>query len=73
MSILPILAAREVLRRLLRAGFRIVGQRGSHVKLFNPVTGKSTEIPMHPGDLGRSLITKILKQAGVSIKMFLRL
>ena len=73
MSILPILAAREVLRRLLRAGFRIVGQRGSHVKLFNPVTGKSTEVPMHPGDLGRSLITKILKQAGVSIKMFLKL
>ena len=73
MSILPILAAREVLRRLLRAGFRIVTQKGSHIKLFHPVTGKATEVPMHPGDLGRNLIIKILKQAGISIDRFLKL
>lgn len=73
MSIIPILAAREVLRRLLRAGFRIIGQRGSHIKLLNPITGKTTEVPMHPGDLGRKLITKILKQAGISIQKFLKL
>lgn len=73
MSILPILAAREVLRRLLKAGFRIVGYKGSHVKLYSPFTKKSTEIPMHPGDLGRNLITKIIKQAGISVKNFLKL
>lgn len=73
MSIVPILSAREVLFRLIRAGFRIVASRGSHIKLFNPVTGKRTEVPMHPGDLGRKLITKILKQAGVSIEKFLKL
>ncbi|MEK7109240.1 MAG: type II toxin-antitoxin system HicA family toxin [Patescibacteria group bacterium] len=67
------LAAREVLRRLLKAGFKIVGYKGSHVKLYNPFTKKSTEIPMHPGDLGRNLITKIIKQAGVSVKNFLKL
>ncbi|TSC77922.1 MAG: hypothetical protein G01um101424_56 [Parcubacteria group bacterium Gr01-1014_24] len=73
MSILPILAAREVLRRLIRAGFRIVSQKGSHVKLFNPTSGRRTEIPMHPGNLGRKLIMKILKQAGISVKKFLGL
>lgn len=73
MSILPILAAREVLRRLLRAGFEIVAYKGSHVKLFNKITGKKTEVPMHPGDLGRKLISKILKQAGISIEKFLGL
>lgn len=73
MSILPILAAREVLRRLIRAGFRIVGSKGSHLKLYNPLTKRSTELPMHPGDLGRKLITKILKQAGISIRQFLDL
>lgn len=73
MSIVPILTAREILRRLLRAGFKIVAQKGSHVKLFNKITGKITQVPMHPGDLGRNLLSKILKQAGISIKDFLRL
>jgi len=73
MGIIPILAAREVMRRLLRAGFKIVAQKGSHVKLFNKITGRKTEVPMHPGDLGRKLISKILKQAGISIKDFLKL
>ncbi len=73
MSIVPMLAAREVLRRLLRAGFRIVSSRGSHIKLYNSITGKRTEVPMHPGDLGRKLISKILKQAGISINKFLKL
>lgn len=73
MSIIPILAAREVLRRLLRAGFRVVGQRGSHVKLFNSSTGKSTEVALHPGDLGHKMIGKILKQASISIDKFLKL
>lgn len=73
MSIIPILSAREVLRRLLRAGFRVIVQKGSHIKLFNSITGRRTEIPMHPGDLGRKLLMKILRQAGVSIDKFLRL
>lgn len=74
MSIVPILAAREVLRRLLRAGFQIVSQRGSHTKLWNPLTGKSTGIPIHGGNtIGRNLLHKILKQAGLSLKGFLKL
>ena len=73
MSIVPILPAREVLLRLIRAGFRIVASKGSHIKLFNSITGKRTGVPMHPGDLGRKLITKILKQAGISIEKFLKL
>lgn len=73
MSLLPILAAREVLRRLFKAGFKISKSKGGHIKLFNPVTKRETEIPMHPGDLGRKLITKIIKQAGLTIDKFLKL
>ncbi|MBI2674701.1 MAG: type II toxin-antitoxin system HicA family toxin [Candidatus Yanofskybacteria bacterium] len=73
MSILPIPSAREVLRRLIRFGFRIVNYKGSHVKLFNSVSGRRTEVPMHPGDLGRKLTGKILKQAGIKIGDFLKL
>ena len=70
MSIVPILPAREVLRRLPRAGFRIVSQKGSHVKVHHPITEKHTEVPMHPGDLGRKLIGKILKQADIKPEEF---
>ncbi len=73
MSIIPILAAREVLRRLLRAGFRIVSQKGSHVRLWNAMTGRGTAVPLHPGDLGRGIITRIIKQSGLSIEEFLGL
>ena len=73
MSHVPILPAREVLRRLERAGFVVVGSRGSHLKLKHPLTSKSTEVPMHPGDLGRKLISQIIKQTGISVRDFLEL
>lgn len=73
MSLLPILAAREVLRRLFKAGFKIQNQKGSHIKLFNPITGRRTGIPLHPGDLNRKLIREIIKQAGLTIEKFLKL
>lgn len=74
MSIVPILAAREVLRRLLRAGFQIASHRGSHTKLWNPRTGRGTGVPIHGSNtIGRDLLHKILKQAGLSLKEFLRL
>jgi len=73
MSQLPILAAREVLRRLFKAGFRIQNQKGSHIKLFHPLSGRRTGVPLHPGDLSRGLIREIIKQAGLTIEKFLKL
>ena len=73
MSILPIMAAREVLRRLLRSGFIIKAIKGSHYKLFNPHTRRTTEIALHPGDLGMGMLAKIIKQAGLTVKEFLDL
>lgn len=73
MSQLPILAAREVLRRLFKAGFKMQNQKGSHIKLFHPISGCRTTVPLHPGDLGRSLIREIIKQAGLTIEEFLKL
>lgn len=74
MSILPVLAAREVVRRLLRTGFLHVGTKGSHYILKNFKTGRSTSVPLHGGkDIGRNLLGKIIKQAGISVKEFLKL
>nr|VFK66571.1 MAG: Predicted RNA binding protein YcfA, dsRBD-like fold, HicA-like mRNA interferase family [Candidatus Kentron sp. UNK]VFK69904.1 MAG: Predicted RNA binding protein YcfA, dsRBD-like fold, HicA-like mRNA interferase family [Candidatus Kentron sp. UNK] len=43
-------SAREILRRLLRAGFIEVRQSGSHKVLCHP-DGRMTYVPMHPGDM----------------------
>jgi predicted RNA binding protein YcfA (HicA-like mRNA interferase family) len=56
--------AKEVLRRLERAGFEVRRQSGSHVVLRN-ADGKQTYISMHPGDVPRETFRSILKQAGI--------
>lgn len=73
MSVIPILTPKKLLIVLLKAGFRIVRQKGSHILLTNPITQKSTTIAMHTKDFSRKMIATILKQAGISIQEFLRL
>lgn len=72
MSIVPILTPKKLLMILLKAGFHIVRQKGSHVWLTNPITQKSTTIAIHTRDFSRKMIATILKQAGISIQEFLR-
>ena len=73
MSIVPILAAREVIRRLIRAGFRYEKSHGSHQYYMHPITKRMTSVPVHGGNtIGRDLLHKILKQAGLSLKHFLK-
>lgn len=71
MSILPILTAREMIAALLRAGFVVSRQKGSHVWLKHPHTGKVTSVPNHPGEMTKGLTSAIIKQAGFTVKQFL--
>lgn len=74
MSIIPILTARAVIQKLLRGGFRFLYAKGSHYFFQHPITKRMTSVPMHGGkDIGRNLLGKILKQAGLTIKEFLKL
>lgn len=74
MSILPILTARIVIQKLIRAGFRFVYAKGSHYFFRHPITNRTTSIPVHGGkDIGRNLLSKIIKQAGISVKEFIKL
>jgi mRNA interferase HicA len=71
---LPSCTAHDVDRVLTREGFVATHQRGSHRYYKSPVTGKIvTSVPMHPGDLNRSLLKKILKQVGWSEEQFRKL
>jgi predicted RNA binding protein YcfA (HicA-like mRNA interferase family) len=62
-------SAREVLAKLLRAGFVDVRQSGSHKILRHP-NGRQTYVAMHPGTLPTGTFRKILKQAGFSEEQF---
>ena len=74
MSILPILSARMIAAKLLRAGFRYVYTKGSHYYYRHPISGRTTTIPSHGGqDIGRGLLNKIIKQAGLTVADFIKL
>jgi predicted RNA binding protein YcfA (HicA-like mRNA interferase family) len=67
---LPTLTPQRIVKALKRAGFVEVDQKGSHLLLEHPETKLQTTVPMHGRDLKRPLMKAILKQAGLSEKMF---
>lgn len=72
MSKLPIVDARTFERILLKWGFQIIRQRGSHVFYRHP-DGRYTTLPHHKGqDISRPLIRKVLNEIQVSTDDFVR-
>jgi predicted RNA binding protein YcfA (HicA-like mRNA interferase family) len=64
-------ASREVVRFLESLGFVQVRQKGSH-KFFRHADGRTATVPDHKGeDLGRGILAKILRDAGVKPAEFL--
>ncbi|QBI20128.1 type II toxin-antitoxin system HicA family toxin [Egibacter rhizosphaerae] len=53
---------------LRRAGFEVVSQRGSHVKLRNE-DGRTVIVPDHR-EIARGTMRSILRQAGLSAEEF---
>ncbi len=75
MSKLPILKPREVVRGLLKAGFFIHHQQGSHVQLRHRLyPNLRVTVPFHAKfDLPPSVIVSILRQAHITRDEFLEL
>ena len=72
MSLRP-LPADKVIKVLVKIGFKPVRQRGSHVILKRD-DGRVTVIPVHRGEeIGRGLLSKIIKDAGLTKEEFLKL
>lgn len=65
---LPRCTGREVVRALMKLGWMVVAQRGSHVQLRHPTRGGRVTVPVHAGEtLGLGLLRSILSQAGVTV------
>ena len=74
MSIAPIVRSAQVIRVLLKAGFKIVRQRGSHVHLEHTVDPtRITQVSVHSKPLPRWLLSTILKQARIKMIEFVKL
>jgi predicted RNA binding protein YcfA (HicA-like mRNA interferase family) len=73
MARLPMLRPEQVLNALEKAGFQMVRQRGSHVRLRHG-DGRVVTVPVHSGhDIGRGLLRKILRDAEMTPEDFLNL
>jgi len=60
---------RRLVRFLLRQGYRIDRQTGSHLILEHSER-KPLVIPMHRGELPKGLFLRILKDAGFTLEEF---
>ena len=73
MARLPTLRAQEVIQALEKAGFQVIRQKGSHVRMRH-ADGRVVTVPVHPGrDIGRGLLRKILRDAELTHEAFLEL
>ena len=71
---LPVLKAKEVLRALLRGGFYVHHQTGSHARLLhNTKPELHVTVPIHSRDIPPSLLKRILRQASLSEDEFVKL
>lgn len=67
----PLLPARKVIRALVRLGFYVDHQKGSHVVLKDAESGTRTiVVPDHP-EIDRGTLRSILSQAGIDLETLL--
>ena len=70
MTRLPIVDFKAMEKALLRLGFEVVRQKGSHVFYRHP-DGRTTTLPRHPGrDLARPLVREILREIELTPDQF---
>jgi predicted RNA binding protein YcfA (HicA-like mRNA interferase family) len=71
---LPVVSGRKVIKALTKAGFKVAGRRGTHVKLKKKVddTVFVVIVPDH-AELARGTLKSILRQANIDKQDFLKL
>ena len=74
MTKVPSLSYIEVIKALQRAGFIVVRQKGSHIRLQKRINDEVIKItlPAHK-PIKRSTLSHIIKYAGLTIEEFLKL
>lgn len=71
---LPLISGHRAIRALEQAGFQIIRQKGSHVRLERIIDDETLKItvPLHD-ELKKGTLLAIIKEAGFSVEEFERL
>ncbi len=73
MSKLPVVSAKELEKILIKLGFEITRQKGSH-RFYKHPDGRYTTVPHHPGeDISHPLIRAILREIDLDVDEYIRL
>jgi predicted RNA binding protein YcfA (HicA-like mRNA interferase family) len=73
MAKLPTVESNKVIKALEKAGFQVVRQKGSHVRMKHE-DGRVVTIPVHKGkNLGKGLLKKILRDTELTVDEFIDL
>ncbi|MEM2995422.1 MAG: type II toxin-antitoxin system HicA family toxin [Candidatus Bathyarchaeia archaeon] len=74
MQKLPVVSGRQVIKALSKAGFEIVGRKGSHVRLKKKTPAKTyiVIVPIHP-EIKKGTLKSIIRQSGLTSNDFLKL
>jgi len=67
----PVLKPNEIIKALNEFGFRVISQKGSHIKLRKDGTVAKTVIVPNHYEVARGTLQSILEQAGITIENFL--
>jgi predicted RNA binding protein YcfA (HicA-like mRNA interferase family) len=74
MDSLPVLKPRLVINALLRGGFYIHHQTGSHVRLVHETRPDlRVTVPIHSKDTPKGTLRRIIRQADLTVEEFLQL
>lgn len=66
---LKLVSGQEAVRKFVHAGWTVARRRGSHVMLTKPDFPWTISVPDH-SQLGRGLMRKLIKQAGLTVEEF---
>ncbi len=70
---LPVLKPKEIVAALEKAGFEVRRHTGSHVIMYKSGFRRPISIPQHPRDLPKGTIRAIIREAGLTVKEFMKL
>ncbi len=71
MAKLPAVKPKDVVKKLIKLGFKVTRQTGSHVRLIHP-DGRATTVAMHNRDLPKGTLRAILRQSEIIVEEFLK-
>ena len=70
---IPIVKAKDFCKHLIRYGCEEISIRGSHHKIHNPSTGRTSVVAIHSGkEVDRGAFSSVLSQLGIEVSEFIK-